>query len=112
MSMEERLAGWTPARLIEHIAAASEAMAWQAGVGGRETAGAIISYLALKPEHIEPFLTGGIMELPSEWMDGGRLTWHGMNGRIVHPDEVRAARGARRIREAALLTSPDNGERE
>lgn len=101
MSIEERLADWTPARLIEHIAAASEAMAWQAGVGGRETAGAIISYLALKPEHIEPFLNGGISELPSEWMDGGRLTWHGMNGKIVHPTEVREARAARRAREEA-----------
>lgn len=99
MSMEERLADWTPARLIEHIAAASEAMAWQAGVGGRETAGAIISYLALKPEHIEPFLNGGVSELPSEWMDGGRLTWHGQNGKIVHPDDVREARAARRNRE-------------
>ena len=96
MSMEERLAGWTPAAVIEFIAEVSEAMAFQAGVGGRETAGAIVSYLAHKPEHIEPFLNGGIMELPSEWMDGGRLTWHGMNGKIVHPDEVREARMAAR----------------
>lgn len=105
MSMEERLADWTPSRLIEFIADVSEAMAFQAGIGGRETAGAILSYLAIKPEHIEPFLNGGIMELPSEWMDGGRLTWHGMNGRIVHPDEVRQARAARRARETKLLSS-------
>lgn len=89
MSMEERLAGWTPAAVIEFIAKASEAMAWQAGVGGRETAGAIISYLALKPEHIEPFLNGGISKLPSEWIDGGRLTWRAINGEIVHPDFLR-----------------------
>jgi hypothetical protein len=76
-------------------------MAWQAGVGGRETAGAIISYLALKPEHIEPFLTGGISELPSEWIDGGRLTWHAADGRVVHPDEVRDAREKRRADDIA-----------
>ena len=99
MSMEERLADWTPARVIEHIAAASAAMAWQAGIGGRETAGAIVSYLAMKPEHIEPFLIGGILELPSEWIDGGLLTWHGMNGKIVDPAEVREARAVRRERE-------------
>jgi hypothetical protein len=97
MSAEERLADWTPARIIEFIAEVSEAMAWQAGVGDRETAGAIVSYLALKPEHIEPFLNGGVMELPNEWMDGGRLTWQIANGRIVHPDEARAARQAKRI---------------
>lgn len=102
MSMEERLADWTPAALIEFIAKVSEDMAWQAGVGGRETAGAIISYLALKPEHIEPFLTGGVCELPSEWIDGGRLTWHANNGQIVHPDQVREAREARRARETAM----------
>ncbi|WP_288803874.1 hypothetical protein [uncultured Novosphingobium sp.] len=101
MSMEERLADWTPVALIEFIAKVSEDMALQAGVGGRETAGAIISYLALKPEHIEPFLNGGVSELPSEWIDGGRLTWHANNGKIVHPDEVREARAARRAREIA-----------
>lgn len=92
MSVEERLADWTVSRFIEFVASVSEDMAWAAGVGGRETAGAIISYLALKPEHIEPFLNGGIMELPAEWIEGGRLTWHSVSGKIVHPDEARAAR--------------------
>lgn len=90
MSVEERLADWTPARLIEFVASVSEQMAWSAGVGGRETAGAIISYLALKPEHIEPFLNGGISELPDEWIKGGRLTWHAVSGKIVRPDNAPA----------------------
>lgn len=114
MTIQERLADWTPARLIEHIAAASAAMAGQAGIGGRETAGAIVSYLAMKPDHIEPFLTGGIMELPSEWIDGGVLTWHSMNGKIVHPGEVREARAARREREECIVlegrTDEQHGE--
>lgn len=99
MSTDERLADWTPAALIEFIAKEAEQLGFLAGVGGRETAGAIISYLALKPEHIEPFLTGGLNELPHEWIDGGRLTWHANNGRVVHPDEVREARAARGERE-------------
>ncbi|MGF7156469.1 hypothetical protein GGR40_004266 [Novosphingobium gossypii] len=41
------------------------------------------------------------MELPSEWMDGGRLTWHGMNGKIVHPGELREAQAARRALDVA-----------
>lgn len=101
MTVEERLAGWTPAAVIEFIARASEALGAQAGVGGRETAGAIISYLSYKPEHLEPFLTGGIMELPSEWIDGGRLTWHANNGQVIHPDAVREQREARRAKEIA-----------
>ncbi|WP_185998192.1 hypothetical protein ACLIMP_04380 [Novosphingobium aerophilum] len=90
MSVEERLADWTPARFIEFVASVSEQMAWGAGVGGRETAGGIISYLALKPEHIEPFLNGGISELPDEWIKGGRLSWHAVSGKIMHPGDTGA----------------------
>jgi len=100
MSAQERLAHWHPIRLIRFIADQAEAFGFHAGVGGRETAGAVVSYLALHPEHIEPFLTGGISELPDEWIDGGCLTWHVTNGIVVHPDTVRAAREARRLAES------------
>lgn len=92
MSKAERLAAWDPARLIEYVAACAEQLGHAAGVGGRETAGALISYLADHPEHLEPFLNGGISELHLEWITGGRLTWHAGDGRVVHPSEVRSAR--------------------
>lgn len=95
MSAAERLADWHPARFIELVAKASEDFAWAAGIGGRETAGALISYLADHPEHIEPFINGGFSELPLEWIEGGRLTWHAVSGKIVHPDVARAARQQR-----------------
>ena len=37
---------------IETIAKMAHAIGWQAGVGGMETAGGIVSYLAQHPEHI------------------------------------------------------------
>jgi hypothetical protein len=95
MSAEERLAGWHPARFIELLATRSAEFAWQAGVGGRETAGGLISYLAAHPEHIEPFINGGIFELPMEWITEGVLTWHGLDGRVYAPaDRVAALRAA------------------
>jgi hypothetical protein len=101
MSEAERLAGWTPRRLIEFLAVRAEAFAAQAGVGGMETAGGLVSYLALHPEDIEPFLNGGIFELPDDWILQGCLTHHAANGKIVHPETARHARIIKAIKDAA-----------
>lgn len=91
MSAEERLADWHPARFIELVARCSEALAWQAGVGGCETAGALISYLANHPKDIEPFINGGFTELPLlEMHKLGQLSWHANNGTIQHPPRKEA----------------------
>lgn len=87
MSAAERLAGWGPERFLDRLAADAEGFAWSAGVGGRETAGALVSYLVNHPEHIEAYLNGGIFELPPEWITGGRLTWHGKDGKVYSPED-------------------------
>lgn len=77
---------------IEFLARLSEAFAAQAGVGGMETAGSIISYLAEHPRDLEPLINGGIMELPLGWHERGRLSWHAQNGKVVSPEFVRRHR--------------------
>lgn len=80
------------AAFIEQLAVRSEAFARAAGVGGMETAGHLISYLAENPRDLEPFLNGGFFELPDRWIEHGALTHHALNGKIVHPEQVRRAR--------------------
>jgi hypothetical protein len=77
---------------IERIAKLAEQFAAEAGVGGMETAGNIVSYLAEHPRDIEPFLRFGVLELPDDWHQRGRLTWHAKNGKIVRPEVARRAR--------------------
>lgn len=78
---------------VLQIAKAAHAIGWQAGVGGMETAGAIVSYLAQHQDQIPLFFAGEVS--PVDWRDfthGGCLTWHAQNGGgIVHPADVRAA---------------------
>jgi hypothetical protein len=101
MSMEERLADWTPARFIELVAKRSAGFANQAGVGAMETAGHLISYLADHPEHIEPWINGGFFELPTDWIEGGCLTYRAMNGKIVSPRYARQHRIIKRMEKSA-----------
>lgn len=81
----------SPAETIARIAEIAEALAWQAGVGGQETAGGFVSYLAKHPEHVEAFLARGVFELPDDWFRNGCLTWYAMNGKVVTPEEARHA---------------------
>ena len=78
---------------VIRIARDAHVIGWQAGVGGMETAGAIVSYLAAHQEKIELYFAG--KESPIDWpnfTNGGCLTWHAAeSGRIVHPSEARAA---------------------
>ncbi len=82
---------------IAYVAKVSEAMAIQAGVGGMETAGGIISYLAKHPDKLDAFLDEGVFGFPDDWLFGGCLTWHGQNGKIVHPDYARRAKIIKRL---------------
>jgi hypothetical protein len=82
----------TAREFIEKIAAMSEAIGWQAGVGASETAGMIVSYLAANPDDFDTVMTGGILDLPPGWHEFGRLSWMGMNGQVVRPEQVRRAR--------------------
>ena len=89
MSLDERLAHWTIPQFLEHVGKCAEALAFQAGVGAMETAGGIVSYLLEHPDDLEPFLNGGLPELPGDWYQRGCLTWHAQNGKIVHPRDAR-----------------------
>jgi hypothetical protein len=79
--------------VIERIAKIAEVFAGPAGVGGMETAGSIISYLAEHPRDIEPCLRFGVFELPMDWHMHGRLSWHSQKGgKVVWPAEALRAR--------------------
>lgn len=90
--LEERLSRWSVLDFIRAVAVRSEAFAEQAQVGGMETAGHLMSYLATHPEDIEPFLVGGFFELPERWHENGCLTWQAVNGKVVHPQTARFSR--------------------
>lgn len=76
--------------VLEHIAKVATAFGEQAGVGAMETAGGILGYLAEHPRDLEPFMVGGIWELPPDWLYRHELTWHAQNGKIVRPADVRS----------------------
>lgn len=87
------------AAFIADLARRSEAFSAQAGVGAAETAGHLISYLADHPRDLEPFLNGGIFELPPDWLVRGSLTYHARNGKVVHPETARFDRIIRRLKD-------------
>lgn len=79
-------------RAIARVVNAARAIGFQAGVGGRETAGAIVSYLATSPDEIAPFVAGELtpLDFAGDWMRGGCLTWHAANGKVVSPEDAAA----------------------
>jgi len=81
------------AKVIAKIAMDSHAVGWQAGVGGSETAGVIVSYLAAHPDRIPAFMAG--KESLLDWGDNhhrdGCLSWQGTDGKIWTPEAARAA---------------------
>jgi len=87
--------------VIRRIATIAESFGVEAGIGGMETAGNLISYLATHPRDIEPCLRFGIMELPLDWHERGCLTWHSETGRVVHPDQARRARTIKKLERGA-----------
>ncbi|HCE09751.1 MAG TPA: hypothetical protein DEQ40_14355 [Oxalobacteraceae bacterium] len=83
-----------PADTIKYIADVAEAFADAAGVGGVETAGAIISYLAAHPDMVGNFMEDGpefLMNVDARRIHAdGRLTWHrGGDGKVVTPRDLR-----------------------
>ena len=74
------------------IAHAADDLACQAGVGGMETAGSIVSYIAKKPTAAKVFRGGSMMDWPPDWHVSGILSWHGQNGQIYSPEYVRRAK--------------------
>ena len=80
------------AEFISMLAERADKFAAAAGVGGMETAGHLISYLDENPRDLEPWMNGGFMELPDNWIERGSLTHHALNGKIVSPRQVRQAR--------------------
>jgi hypothetical protein len=102
---ESRLSDESPRSMIERLAQVAEAVAFHAGVGGCEIAGAIVSYLAAHPESVDAFLEQGIMALPAELWANGRLTFHRQSdGAVTTPQELRIAKTVRAIvREAGNL---------
>lgn len=77
--------------VIDRIATIAENISVQAGVGGMEVAGAIVSYLSEHPNDIAPCLKFGTSELPEDWLRMGCLSWHAQNGKIVRPEFARRA---------------------
>lgn len=83
-----------PADTIKRIADVAEAIAFQAGIGGCEMAGAIVSYLAEHPDDVDRFIEGGsefMLEIDARQLHSqGRLTWYRAgDGKIVTPQELR-----------------------
>lgn len=83
--------------VLERIAKAADALAFQAGVGAMETAGGLLGYLVDHPRDLEPFMNGGLGELPEDWYQQHSLTWMAMNGKVVHPAEARRARTIKKM---------------
>jgi hypothetical protein len=75
--------------VLERIAKEATNVSAQAGCGAVETAGAVIGYLAENPRDLEPFMVGGIWELPPNWHVRHELTRQGPKGRIIQPAEAR-----------------------
>jgi hypothetical protein len=83
----------TPEEVIRKIAEVAAAFAAQAGVGGMETAGMLISGLATHPEKIAAFLSGELNIVDDDLLlqpAQGCLTRHAQNGKIMSPAERRA----------------------
>jgi hypothetical protein len=86
----------SPEETIKRIAELSAIFASHANVGATETAGHFISILAVNPEKIAPFLAGNLSLVDDTEMfryERGCLSWHGADGKVRHPAELRAIHG-------------------
>lgn len=75
--------------VINRIAQCADHMAFLAGVGAMETAGAILGYLAKHPKDLEPFMVGGLAELPPDFLLLHDLSWCNNNGDVIDPEHAR-----------------------
>ena len=81
------------ARVCAYLARVASDVAWQAGVGGMETAGSFVSFIATNPERAGDFMQGSLVDLPFPLHTEGCLSWHGSAGKIHNPRDIRADRG-------------------
>lgn len=89
-----------PADTIKKIADVAEHIGRCAGVGGCETAGAIVSYLAKHPDQVADFMEYGpdflIDTAPADLWANGRLTFHRkLDGKVTTPQDLRIAKTVR-----------------
>ncbi len=81
------------ARVCAYLANVAAGVSHQAGVGGIETAGQFVSFLAANPDRAADFVADLIMIEDVFDPSRGCLSWHAVNGRIVHPSDMRAMKG-------------------
>ena len=84
-------------RFIDLIESRSDTFAAHAGVGGVETLGHLVGYLADNPQDLEPFLVGGFSELPDNWLRRHSLTFHCLDGKVRDHDEAHRANVVARL---------------
>jgi hypothetical protein len=82
----------TALEFIERLSDCAEALGEDAGIGGMETAGMVLSFLANRPDWLGAFMKGGITALPSDFFERGLLTFHGADGKVRLPRELRYSR--------------------
>ena len=78
----------TPQETVKLIADTAEGFAEQAGVGGMEIAGQIISCCMADPKFMQLFFENPVEAMLSDRFDqlyNGHLTHHATNGEIVDP---------------------------
>lgn len=82
-------------RVTAYLADQAAELACKAGVGGMETAGSFVSFLAANPERVEAFIADPVLlgGPPVEFHIEGCLSWHGQNGKIYEPRDIRKLRG-------------------
>lgn len=88
-----------PHIVIPNLAIEAHRIAFHAGVGGCETAGMIISFLAANPDRIDTFLEHGWLEAVGHrdpWADGC-LTFYRRDGVIGTPNDLKVARMAKAL---------------
>ena len=78
--------------ILERLAKVASDLATPAGVGEMETVGHLVSYLLDHPRNIEPCLRFGVGELPPDWIEKGRLSYQGRDGKLWRPADARRAR--------------------
>ena len=82
-------------RVTAYLAQLAADFSYQAGVGGMETAGGFVSFLAANPERAEDFIADPIClgGYPVKYHVEGCLSWHGADQEIHNPREIRRMEG-------------------
>jgi hypothetical protein len=86
---------YTAKQLLDRVVEVSDAVGLQAGVGGADLAGFIISCLYANPELFTRFMEEGAELILDGSLDpeNGALSWSASGNRVVSPHEMRRAKG-------------------